>query len=167
MIRYTKADDDTLALLRDVIAKHHPDLAQHGVRVAVTMCKDPDQLPAVTHGGYPVNAKISLVSKKKRVHTPADVEIEIDESVWNKLCDQSKAALLDHELEHVEFCQLQGDPPKPTLADDDRPKLRLKLDDWCLTGFRSIVERHGSFALEFAAVQELHATHKQLLFPKE
>ena len=162
---YERAGPDVLQMLDRAVRTYHPALAEHGVRIAVTISTDSTGGPGVLHGGYPAAAKISLVTRKRRVHLSADAEIEIDGRVWKRLPEPSRLALLDHELTHLEFCKMIGDPPRPELTDDDRPKLELRLDDWQITGFAQVVQRHGEYAVEYQAVRELWLQHQRLLFP--
>lgn len=86
----------------------------------------------------------------------------IDADRWSELSESSRRALIDHELEHVVV--RKGDDGAILTDDDLRPKLRLKPDDWVLTGFRCIVDRHGDSALEAMALHTLWDMHGQGLF---
>jgi hypothetical protein len=80
------------------------------------------------------------------VNKRADAEILIDMEQWEKLTDNQRLALLDHEITHLE---VQVDDVGLVKTDDQgRPKLKLKLHDWQLGGFRSIAQRYGADAIE-------------------
>ena len=79
-------------------------------------------------------------SEKHRAQGLPDASIVIDQDAWGDLSDQSRIALIDHELEHLErYLRAKNEPLEDDLG---RPKLKVKLHDWQLGGFRSISERH-------------------------
>ena len=158
---YEPATDDVIEILNAAIKKYHPGLDEHCVRVGVVMVTSEKGDP-VTHGGHRCAAKIKRVSRKDRVTTPYEAIIYVDGNLWVDLHEKTRLALLDHELEHL---ILQFDAPEVIRRDDDgRPLLALKPDDWCLTGFACIVDRHGDFAIEKMSLEKLRSDHGQLLF---
>lgn len=165
---FHKADDSVMEIVREMIEEHHPDLASVDIRVGVVMVypalnKDGEPTGhAVSLSGAACAAKIRKVPAKDRVHTPFDVRIEIDADRWSDLPKASRRALIDHELEHVVV--RKDDAGTPITDDDLRPKLRLKPDDWVLTGFQCVVDRHGDSALEAMALHTLWDMHGQGLF---
>lgn len=96
--------------------------------------------------GYPCAAVVSVVPHKQRADKRADAEILIDQVWWDKANDRQRTALLDHEITHLE---IHIDDHGFVKQDDQgRPKLRIRLHDWQLGGFRCIAERYGSDAPE-------------------
>lgn len=158
---YEKANPDVMRLLEAVVKQHHKDLAKEGVRVGVTMVECEDG-PAVTHAGQPCAAKVELVTLAKRVHAPVDAIIQVDEAIWKELNGEARNALIDHEVTHLEL--VRDAKEKVKRAADGRPKIRLRPDDWMLTGFAEVVKRHGRAALEYQALRSLDEQHGQLLF---
>jgi hypothetical protein len=102
--------------------------------------------PALKDRGYPAAAVISVIPTKQRVDKRADAEILIDESRWKGMTDGQRRALLDRMVTYLE---MQKDDVGLVKTDDiGRPKLKLLLCDWHLSGFRSIAERYGEDAME-------------------
>ena len=163
---YNKPDDAALALLSQAMVHHH-DLDTYGVRVGIIMV-DPARSetgeptgPAL--GSYSTWAETRLVGHKRRVYTPLDVEIDVDAARWREIDDPKRVALLDHELTHVEV--MRGSEGQPQQDVDGRPKLRLIDDDYKLTGFYAVAERHGPNAMEVIGARGLWDRGRQLLFP--
>ena len=162
----TKAGTDVIGLLSTVVERYHPELAQLDVRIAITMVYvDTDGEVPITSGGNRAAAKISRVPKRRRVHWPWDLELQIDAIHWGELDAPKQVALLDHELTHV-VVRKSGPTAAVVMDSDGRPKLGLRPDDFALTGFWSCVERHGPQSGEVMSMLNLWNDGKgQLLFP--
>lgn len=168
---YQTADDDVLDLLAAVMRESHPRLVEAGVKVGVTMALNPDG-PAIRHGGYEALAQIKVVSLKDRLRKGIDAEMFVDESEWNRLDDDQREALLDHELSHLSLAWLTAkqlaalrhdNPEAPAWKLDDlgRPKLKSVPGDWNAgDGFAAVVERHGRAAVEFLNLSRCYARAK-------
>lgn len=163
---YNKPDDAARALLAQAMA-HHDDLAAAGVRVGVVMVD-----PARSETGEPTGpalgshhtwADVRLVGRRQRVYTPLDMLIDVDAVRWHELDDPKRVALLDHELTHVEVAR--GDEGQVIMDVDGRPKLRMIEDDYLLSGFYAVAERHGADAMEVVGARGLWDKGRQLLFP--
>lgn len=169
-VYYEKADKSVTDLMHLVIAAHQPCLARAEVTVDVLMAIDRDDAgaptgqPAVKLSGYPCAATVKINSLKDRVLGMGDALVTIDEHQWEELTDEKRRALLDHELEHLEVARVGGgvlwhDPNcKVVLGiaktdDIGRPRLKMRLHDWQLGGFRTIARRWGEDALEVHAVR--------------
>ena len=165
---FQKADAGVTDLLAAVMSASHPRLAEAGVAVGCIMALNPDG-DAVKSGGYPALAKIKPVALKDRLTKGYDAELLIDEAKWNGLRDEHRAALLDHELSHVDTVDVPPDdltalrvedPQAPAWRLDDlgRPKLRSVPGDWCSSdGFKGCVARHGPWAVEYLTLNECKA----------
>ena len=146
-LTYEKAAevDEQLVAVR---AKHHAALA--AVTIAALFVHkidtDGESHQALRHQGFPALATVTVTGLKHRALGLADVVLLVDASSWKKLGKRERAALLDHELEHLELVA-------DKLDDLGRPCLRLRFHDWRLEGFRSVVARHGRYALEAKAVE--------------
>lgn len=78
-----------------------------------------------------------------------------------------RLALLDHELTHLEVVEQGG---KFKVTGDGRPKIYMRPDDWTFTGFKEIVERHGTESYEYEEVAWLVGEQLNFAFelkPKE
>lgn len=165
MTTYTKADpgEEVHELLAEVMREHHPKLAECGARVGVVWAYCPGG-HAIKHGGYPAAATIKVVSQRDRVTKEIDAEMLIDQHFWANCKDRHKAALLDHELSHLDVVPL---PPEERRTgslvwwktdDGGRPKLKGVKGDWSAgDGFKAVVHRHGDFAVEFENIRRASA----------
>lgn len=165
---FHKADESVMGVVRDMIREHHPDVEGAGVRVGVIMVEPATNedgevvAPAVKFAGAEAVAVCRKVARKMRTLLPYEAIIEVDMNRWQELSDESRAALLDHEITHIEV--VRGDDGQVAMDDDLRPKIRLRPDDFILTGFYSVIERHGADALEYQSVSRLIDEHGQRLF---
>ena len=113
------------------------------------MDADQEIFPALKCRGMPAAAIIQKVSPAKRVLLEFDAIISIDLARWKEMTRAQQIAVLDHELEHIDFI-LKDD----TYVYDDkqRPKFKLKPDEIVLTGFSAVIRRHGRSALEYRSI---------------
>lgn len=160
-VTYEKAPPAVLELIRQVMKEHHERLCPM-VAVGAVMAYSSDARPAVKLHGAACAATIRLTNPRQRraVEGTPDAIITIDGNRWEFLSPAQQQALLDHELTHLELIYKDA---SPELASDGRPKLRMRPDDWTLTGFAEVVERHGPDALEMMSLKELRQKHGQLL----
>lgn len=147
--------DDVRTLLAHVSRKWHQPLVECEVRILVLFASNPDG-PALKKSGAPVAARIRVLSLMWRVATSHDVLLEIDETTWNELEEDSRAALIDHELAHVavvDFNEVENEDGTKSARfkrdDIGRPKLTTIDGDWQSgDGFLDVVKRHGEAAIE-------------------
>jgi hypothetical protein len=172
---YWKADDEVLRKLVLAMDQWHHDLSKANVRIGVIMAANPKDGPAVSHGGYPALATIKIVPLKDRITKGYDAEMLIDASFWKTTTEETRMALLDHELSHLELKKPKEKKPTKkqnvrdeesdadNLEDDDnviagqsflvddigRPLLKTRKGDWNVgDGFAEVVRRHGVNAIE-------------------
>lgn len=150
------ADDEERKWVDYALRQWHKELLDAAVRVGVIFAHNPEG-NAVSHGGYPAAATIKPMSLKERVAKGYDAEMLVDEDNWERLTDQEKTALADHELSHIRPIpktdrELKKNPLSPWRKDDiGRPKLRSVKGDFSAgDGFKSVIERHGENSAEFA-----------------
>jgi len=156
-VTYDQATSDVHQLAKAIMERHHSNRLRFADGQFPTLCilmackdsNDPSD-PAIKLHGYPCQAIISIVPYKQRVDKRADVEIVIDAKNWDELTQPQQVALLDHEITHLEF---DVDMQTGIVKTDDagRPKLRLKLHDYQVGGFREIALRYGDDAPECIA----------------
>lgn len=142
-------------MAREILESHHPELRmgidKHGRAEYPTLCimmaSGAENASSVQLHGYDCAAVIKVVAYDQRVDSRRDAEIKIDQRTWDEITEPQQRALLDHEITHLE---LVIDDKTGIVKTDDagRPKLRLRLHDWQLGGFRSISQRYGPDALE-------------------
>lgn len=151
---YEQARPEVHEMAADILRIHHPHLKLGDgdpVKICILMASNDGEEgsrgePAVKCHGYPAQAVISIIPYKQRVDKRADAEIIIDEANWVDLTEPQQRALLDHEITHLE---MQSDESGFVKTDDiGRPKLKLRLHDFQLGGFRTIARRYGADAPE-------------------
>lgn len=163
--------DEAYKLLATAMKKWHPFLAAEEVTVGILYAcpgeNDEKGVPVLKLHGYTCAATVKVISYKLRVQGLEDALITIDESTWKSLSDAEKLAVIDHELTHLTTV-----PDKyGGIKRDDigRPKLKIRLHDWQLGGFREICERHKEAALEKQGINQLLENYGQQLslFPDD
>jgi len=170
---YTKAkpDDDASKIVFDTIDKNYKDLQETDVKIAVIFVEPAlddngvPKAPAIKFAGVGAAAKIKVESPENRALYKADARLLIDKHGWDDLTHEQQCALIDHELCHLVVCR---DSKGMVVQHDDlRPKLRTRPDDWLINGFREVVERHGSAAIDYQNVKAIvfaKDSNKNMLF---
>lgn len=166
---YEKANEEVYEAMTAAMERFHPGLRDAGVMVDCIVAKgktDPDGQPieaAVKLHGYPCAAKVKVIGPKDRAMGRGDAEIVLDGDAWPTWSPQRRAALFDHELNHLE---LKVNKKGGVIRDDqDRPKLKLRLHDVQAGWFLSVAQRHGAASFEVAQAEKLFTDHGQILFP--
>lgn len=163
---YEPADHEIRTMLDEVIAEYHPALRDAHVSIAVLMIahanvEDGDiPPPAITVGGWPAIARVSISSLRDRALGMADAVIEIDAHEWDRRDDAEQRAILDHEARHLSVTV--GDDEAKTVKVDscDRPVLSMRKHDFRVEGFADVIARHKRSAPEIAMVEALMETAK-------
>ncbi len=157
-ITYEPARPEIKAMADEVMRKYHPELEMGNSGEYPRLCimtassDDPEDPSPLKLHGYPCAAIISIIPYKQRVDKRADAEILIDARNWHDLTEPQQIAILDHECEHL---QIQYDEHGIVKTDDcGRPKLKMRLHDFTVAGFRSIAIRHGDNAPEVLLAQD-------------
>lgn len=117
---YFRAGESVIALVAEVVAQHHPDLAE--ARIGVLM-RD----VAPRSQGKRVFGRAKSVGPELKVLLPHDFIIWFADDVWDELSEFQRRALVDHELCH---CTI-----------DENEKIKMKSHD--LNEFLCIIERYG------------------------
>lgn len=152
MPNYGKASADAYDRLERMLKVYHAPLVNAEVKVDLLFAfpkqnKNGDDVGhAVSHGGYAAYAKIRVIGLKDRAKGMGDAEIIIDGRRWDELSEETRDALIDHELEHLELKTKLG-----TVQRDDlnRPILRLVKHDHQFGWFNAVVRRHGEHSIEW------------------
>lgn len=164
------AGKDIDAKVQDVMKRYHGRLRDADVLIVPLFVDPPSDSetgqpagPALKHGGGKALAKIKIANQIERALSKgADLVLRIDSHEWEGLSDESRVALLDHELTHVTFAV---DQDGLTKRDDEtgKPKIVLRADDFVLTGFHEVIERHGEHAIEYQSLRKV-CEESQLMF---
>ncbi len=143
-------------LIAGLLAKFHQPKFDAGVRVGVLFAAN-EKGAAVKHGGYAAHATIKVMTLKDRITKGYDAELLVSEESWDGFDPEQRAALVDHELTHIDVVTKKGVLQRDDI---DRPKLKSRKGDWnCGDGFAEVVARHGRSAIEFdnARMAAMHA----------
>lgn len=165
---YEVCGEDVKELVRRMADKFHPDVIESEVSVECIFCdagvdEHGEPKPAVKLRGVPCAAVIKRTTVEQRTQGMSDATIIIDKRRWEELTDPERAALIDHELEHIDVQREEDGAVKADSA--GRPVIKLKLHDWECAGFRVIAERHKDAALEVQAmIQFEQSPDGQLVF---
>jgi hypothetical protein len=158
---YETAGQDVDEVLCAAISRYYKWMDDQAVTFNVILAHGPvdkegnTTAPAIMLHGHRAAATVKINSLKDRVKGLCDVTIEIDGDLWPKWTSEQRAAVLDHELYHLES-HLNADG-SPKLDDCGRPYLTLKKHDFHFGGFAEIARRHRDIAFEVKAVEEAYS----------
>jgi hypothetical protein len=163
-VTYLKADDELTAMIANMMGDHHADLADAGVTVGCLIAerKDKDGKkdgPALLLHGYPCYAMVEICSLKKRAAGMPDALITVDGNRWGGIPETSRAAIIDHELTHLEL--VGGEKPDDSLG---RPRLFTRLHDHQFGWFDAVAKRHGDASIEIKQGKQFADQCGQLYF---
>lgn len=167
-VTYTKAPKAIDDLIAQTLKQHHPQLHELQVKVTAWLAyapRDKDGVrtgPALKWAGYEAAATIKVCNAKQRAQGLGDAEMCIEGDRWGGWSEAEKAALIDHEITHLEICRDGTGLVKSHV--DGRPKLRARLHDWELGGFEDVVRRHGASAIEQKELGVFMDHHGELVF---
>jgi len=166
MATFRKADPDVFALVAKTLKDTYPELKELGVTVQCLFAYPPTNPstgeptgPALRHHGYPAAAVIKVTSHADRVAGLADAVLKVDADWWKGASDESKAALIDHEICHLEVAT--DDEGNPKYDDAMRPKLRSRPHDHEVGLFAAVVSRHGAKAVEAVGLFKAYQAIKE------
>lgn len=158
---YQKTDelDELIAELID--ENYKDDLKAAGLTVDVLFATPEEDEPLMS-GGRACYAYIKATGLKERALGQADVTLVIDSPRWEKLNEQTRRALVDHELYHP---VVKKDKFGAFKFDDlHRPKVGMRKHDVEVGWFVEIAKRHGDFSIERIQATAMLTKHRQDLF---
>lgn len=165
---FERCNEEVRDLVDDLIRDHYPDLIEAGIRITLLFAyaeKDDNGEPkgaALKLHGYPCAATVKVNSYRDRVEGKGDATITIDGDVWPTTPNPRRAALLDHELYHLVVKNGEDGIATDGLG---RPKLKVRLHDLVVGGFKEIAERHRGASIEQEHIQHcLDQTGQFLMF---
>ena len=148
MIRYQLSSADVPEILAEILAAHHPGLAE--ARIAVVMARGV---------GSPTKAEARVMPALARAAGSPDLIVTIDADAWGAGASAERRAALDHALASVE--------PGKGSDGAGRPRLKRRRPDLVGIGFRDVWERNGAAAIEAGRARALRDAAGQLLmFPE-
>jgi len=158
-VMYTKADQETLEMISEVMNQYHGGLRDSEVTVQCLMASaavdaNGDSLGhAIMAGGYPALATVRIIPIKQRAAGFADAEIILDADNWEVSSERERRALIDHELHHL---MLKVDEKGHAIRDDQgRPKFTMRKHDIQVGWFNLIANRHGEASVEVRQFREM------------
>jgi hypothetical protein len=158
---YQECPESVKKLCKAVMLSMHPKLIEADATLFLAFATNHDG-PAIMHGGYPAAAQIRINNLRDRVAGLADATMLIDSECWEGYSEESRAALIDHELTHL---NVKLNKVGAIAYDDaNRPRLTIRKHDFQIGGFHEIAKRHGVAAIEVAAVADVNAKWRQMAF---
>lgn len=154
---YHKPTPELTELVERIMEEHHDDLTALRVKVG---CRFVIATGGLKLHGYPCAAMVQIVSYEKRFQGFPDAMITVDKIEWDDLDDDERAAVIDHELEHLAISRDKHGQPR--TDDLGRPKLKMRLHDVQLGVFDSVIRRHGDAALDTQVVRACHERYRQM-----
>ena len=158
MTTYEQAPQSVLDDIAAVIEQHHPHL--HEVTFAVLMASnDKEGELALKVRGHRALATIKITSLDQRAAGMQDALLKIDKEHWTDAPKERQMSLLDHELTHLELVdyKVDEDSGQVTWKTDDigRPKLRMRNHDFECGVFVSVMQRHGTAAVDYQVIEKM------------
>lgn len=118
---------------------------------------------ALTKNGVKALGIARKLPLKDRAMGRGDAEISLDGDWWTAATAEQQAALLDHELHHLE---VKSDKNGNVKYDDlGRPELKLRKHDVEVGWFKCIAERHGAASQERIQARVIMDNFGQYLWP--
>ena len=171
---FFEAPDEVWKLKHSVVGEHFPTWAElrEPLTIGLQMVVADEDKPALTKGGWPCEALVSVVPTKHRASGGPDVLIQLDGSAWRDLTEHQKRALLHHELLHIELVDVktvypdEGEPYRICKLDSlRRPVVKLRKHDYECGGFRKIHELYGEDSPEHRQLEVATTILAQQVFP--
>jgi hypothetical protein len=158
---FEKCTAGDMELIYAVMAQYHAELKELGATVqALLATAQPGRDgepggPALKHRGQAAYALIRTTKLSERVLGMADLEIQIDAEYWSEAGEETRRALIDHELSHrIPRLDKDGSPKRDDL---DRPLFAGVDHDFEVGWFFSIPRRHSSKSVEYQQLLSLFA----------
>lgn len=137
--------------LQTAMEKYHHRLIDHEVTICMLVVWDEIDKNGEPSGsalklhGVSCYATAKILSTKLRAHGLADAEILIDGALWKDMPNESRIALMDHELTHLDLVFKDNVLVLDPLG---RPKLSIRHHDYTHGWFSEVVDRHGAASIE-------------------
>lgn len=159
MPSYKKCSQEVLDMSESIIAKHHKELDALGVTIDFVFAYADENEegektgPAIVHNGYPADGLCKKQPLLNRLLGTADALILLDGDRWDNRSEEEQAALLDHEINHLEVAhKADGEVIRDKV---NRPKLKMRLHDVQAGWFEVIAKRHGMASGEVQQAQQI------------
>lgn len=123
---------------------------------------------AITHHGRRALGLCRKIGLKDRAKGMGDVEIILDGHWWDSVDMPERAAVLDHELHHIQVSGKTNGDGKFIFNTDDlgRPKILLRDHDVEIGWFNIIAHRHASASQERIQAKQIMEQSGQFYWPE-
>jgi hypothetical protein len=157
---YNRCESDVIKVLDEVVVTEHPQLNQAHVTFNCVFAEKYDKdtgeaLPSLKVNGIPAAAKIQVSTLVERSRGMEDVKLTIDRREWTRASDESKRAIIDHELHHLVLQDNEDDL--------GRPRIKLQPHDLIVGGFTTIIKRYGEQCIDFKQIDSVNEAVKEVL----
>ena len=173
MSKYERCDQSVQDLANAILCKYddHKPILDAKVRIDYLFAfpeKDDDGNyvgDAIRHHGVKALGLTRKIPTKERAAGLGDAEVLLDGEWWadETTTDEQRAALLDHELHHLEV--VKDEDGLVCLDNNDRPRLKLRMHSFEVGWFKEIAERHGAASQECIQAKMLWESSGQAYFP--
>lgn len=172
MPTYQRADKAVEQLATEVLCEYpeHTPILNARVKIDYVFAfatVDDNGVPtghALTKNGLRALGICRKVPLKDRAMGRGDVEIALDGDWWPTAALESRKALLDHELYHVEIREdRHGNVQKDDL---NRPMIELRPHDFEVGWFAAVSARHGEFSIERQQAKNVMDIHHKAFWPQ-
>lgn len=146
---------DLHATVRDLVAQHHPHLAEARIALVWRMNWKPDKDGRLTLGKA---KKASDLERELGHASEYDLAVLLNAEAWHDLSNDQRLALLDHELCHF---GVSTDKKTGEVARDDRGRVVYRYRKHTLEEFHEIVERHGVYKSDIESFADVCARRRE------
>lgn len=160
MTKFERCPAEINRLIDRIAEEFHPELLNAGVTIdalfqfpKLNEKGQPVPNSGLRHHGYAAHAVARIVNTRDRAKGCGDVEITIDQQSWEKLDDETKEAIIDHELQHFEV--IVDDAEMIQYDDIGHARVRIRKHDRQFGWFDAIARRRGRHSIEVKQALEL------------
>ena len=165
---YSSGSDGLVDQVQQVAERYHGRLVDTGLKIDVLEVRPrSDESGEVLEehclklGGYPCYATIQILGPKDRGAGRGDCLLLVDAYRWPELHANTQAAILDHELTHLDLVTEEDGTVK--YDDYGRPKLKLRLHDVHHGWFSEVAKRHKNWSIEVQQATDLITEHAEFI----
>lgn len=154
---YTKFPKEVELLANELRCEYYPTLNEFDVHIGIILVKVEDGL---IDKGVNVCGTLKVMDTLDRLTKGYDIELLLDEEVWQGAPLEEQKAILDYFLFQIELVPNSNkaidNGEEPYKIDElGRPRLRLKKADWQSGGgYNEMVKRYKKISVEYKNLQE-------------
>ena len=162
----SRASKDLCELVTQVISDYHVDLEAASVSIGILIATPTDRemandAPHLKFQGRPVVASVKIVSAENRRLCEFDALLKVCDESFRAMDESERIAAIDGAISRLELARDKDDMPK--FDEHGRPQLKMRLPDVFVSGFASVIRRHGADAVEARQLKVLFEGYRQLM----